>query len=198
MSRTWKLKSRPTPPHIGWLCWLVCTVVFQGNTLTSSHWRTCCVSNQGLHPSKDPAFAVFEGESFRETLLTAVAFGSCHDFCHPGPQKWRSTPHDVAIFSLSFFFFGSTKYLGGHGVVMWLSSPPAFCCSYRGRSASLVSVGSIAHPLRHTLRAQRHYRCDTQSSVCLWSYSSQSALVCFHCKTKGRERKTVLGHFLYV
>ena len=37
-------------------------------------WRiSCCVSIQGLHPSKDPAFEVFEGESFRETLLTASA-----------------------------------------------------------------------------------------------------------------------------
>ena len=35
-----------------------------------------------------------------------------HDFCHPGPWKWRSTPRDVAIFSLSFFFFGSAKNLG--------------------------------------------------------------------------------------
>ena len=31
------------------------------------------VSVQGLHPSKDPAFAVFEGESLGETLLTASA-----------------------------------------------------------------------------------------------------------------------------
>ena len=30
----------------------------------------CCVSVQGLRPLKDSAFAVFEGESFRETLLT--------------------------------------------------------------------------------------------------------------------------------
>ena len=29
---------------------------------------TCCVSIQGLHPLKDPAFVVFEGESFREAL----------------------------------------------------------------------------------------------------------------------------------
>ena len=33
----------------------------------------CCVSIQGLHPSKDPAFEVFEGESFKETLLTSSA-----------------------------------------------------------------------------------------------------------------------------
>ena len=33
----------------------------------------CCVSVQGLHPLKDSAFVVFEGESFRETLLTSSA-----------------------------------------------------------------------------------------------------------------------------
>ena len=32
--------------------------------------------------------------------------------CHPGPWKWRSTSHDVAIFSPSFFFFGRAKNLG--------------------------------------------------------------------------------------
>ena len=32
-------------------------------------WRDkCCVSVEGLQPRKDPAFAVFKGESFRETL----------------------------------------------------------------------------------------------------------------------------------
>ena len=35
-----------------------------------------------------------------------------HHFCRPGPRKWRSTPRDVAIFSLSFFFFGWAKNLG--------------------------------------------------------------------------------------
>ena len=35
-----------------------------------------------------------------------------HHFCRPGPRKWRSTPRDVAIFSLSFFFFGHAKNLG--------------------------------------------------------------------------------------
>ena len=29
-----------------------------------------CVPIQGLHPSKDSSFVIFEGESFRETLLT--------------------------------------------------------------------------------------------------------------------------------
>ena len=33
----------------------------------------CCVSVQGLHPLKDSVFPVFEGESFRETLLTSSA-----------------------------------------------------------------------------------------------------------------------------
>ena len=33
----------------------------------------CCVSIQGVHPSKDPDFAVFEGESFGETSLTSTA-----------------------------------------------------------------------------------------------------------------------------
>ena len=45
---------------------------------------TCCVSIQGLHPSKDPAFAVFEGMPFGETLLStsnvvkwdSLAFGA--------------------------------------------------------------------------------------------------------------------------
>ena len=32
-----------------------------------------CISIQGLHPSKDPAFVVFEGKSFGETLLTVSA-----------------------------------------------------------------------------------------------------------------------------
>ena len=35
-------------------------------------WLTCCVSVQGLHPLKDPAFVVFEGESFRD-LVTRIS-----------------------------------------------------------------------------------------------------------------------------
>ena len=68
---------------------------------------------------------VFEGESFRETLLTSSAVEPLehflvvspdvlslrYNFCRPGPRKWRSTPRDVAIFSLSFFFFGHKKNL---------------------------------------------------------------------------------------
>ena len=37
----------------------------------SSSLVCCCVSIQGLHPSKDPAFEDFEGESLGGTLLTA-------------------------------------------------------------------------------------------------------------------------------
>ena len=44
-------------------CWI--------ESLQQSATDNCCVSIQGLGPSKDPAFAVFEGESFGETSLTA-------------------------------------------------------------------------------------------------------------------------------
>ena len=40
------------------------------NSLVS--WGICCVSVQGLHPLKDSAFVVFEGESFRETLIMSA------------------------------------------------------------------------------------------------------------------------------
>ena len=62
----------------------------------------CCVSVQGLRPFKDPVFVVFDGESFRETLLSVSAVVKCdgltlehflvwspdvlplrHDFCRP-------------------------------------------------------------------------------------------------------------------
>ena len=35
--------------------------------------NTCCASILVLHPSKDPAFVAFEGESFGESLLTTSA-----------------------------------------------------------------------------------------------------------------------------
>ena len=52
--------------------------------------------------------------SLRSAFLVASrrVSPSRHDFCHPGPRKWRSTPRDVAIFSLSLFFFGRAKNLG--------------------------------------------------------------------------------------
>ena len=83
---------------------------------------SCCVSVQGLHPST---------ASPSETLLTSSAVVKCDgrafgafpgcltrcftltsQFLPPGPRKWRSTPRDVAIFSLSFCFFGRAKNLG--------------------------------------------------------------------------------------
>ena len=67
----------------------------------------CCVPIQGLHPSKDLIFAVFEGESFGETLKNF-----CHDFCHPGPRKRQSVSCDVAIFFLSSYFSGMRRILG--------------------------------------------------------------------------------------
>ena len=90
-----------------------------------SHWntknkstldrQTCCVSIQGLHPSKDAAFVIFKGESFGETILTSstvvkwdwsslwsISWILYYLYC-PGSQKWRSTPRNVAIISLSSF-----------------------------------------------------------------------------------------------
>ena len=82
----------------------------------------CCVSIQGLHPSKDPTFVAFEGESFRETLLIASAVGTVeplelflvaspdvlplrHNFFRPGSRK--------SPFSLFLsLFFGRAKNLG--------------------------------------------------------------------------------------
>ena len=51
-----------------------CSCVF---LYMNSKRNTCCVSVQGLRPLKDSAFAVFEGESFGETLLTTSAVVKC-------------------------------------------------------------------------------------------------------------------------
>ena len=64
----------------------------------------CCVSVQGLHPSKDSAFAVFEGEYFVETLLTASAFGAfpgCVTRCFTLTSR---ESEDLCHLSRSFFF----------------------------------------------------------------------------------------------
>ena len=63
-------------------CWYAATEGRQSKTNHSkktsfgTNWRSssqsCCVSVQALHPLKDPTFEVFEGESFRETLLSAT------------------------------------------------------------------------------------------------------------------------------
>ena len=94
--------------------------------------HSCCVSIQGLHPSKDPVFAVFEGESFRETLLTAsaiikwdgVAFGAfpgCVTRCFTLVSRFLPPrPSKVTIYAtrcrrfLFFFllFLGARRILG--------------------------------------------------------------------------------------
>ena len=93
---------------------------------------TCCVSIQGLHPSKDPSFVVFEGESFRETLLTpsavvkcdVLAFGAlpgCVTRCFTLTSLFLpSGSAKVTIYAtrcrhflcFSSFFFGRAKNLG--------------------------------------------------------------------------------------
>ena len=92
--------------------------------------KSCYVSIQGLHPSKVPAFLVFEGESFGETLLTAstvakcdslafVAFPGCVTRCFILTSQFLPPrPAKVTIYAtqclhfLSFFLFGRTKNLG--------------------------------------------------------------------------------------
>ena len=85
----------------------------------------CCFSIQGLHPSNDSVFVVYEGESFGETLLTTsavvkwdvLAFGafpgcvtSCFTltswFLPPRPTKVTIYAKWCRHFSLSFFFSG--------------------------------------------------------------------------------------------
>ena len=98
---------------------------------TGESTEFCCVSIQGLHPSKDPAFAVFEGESFRETSLTASAVVKCDGldfgafpgcvtrcftltsrFLSPRPAKVTIYATRCHHFLSSFFFFRRTKNLG--------------------------------------------------------------------------------------
>ena len=64
----------------------------------------------------DPSFSVWPLKAVSTVAkldgLAFEAFPGCvtryftllHDFCRPGPQKWRSTPRDVAIFFLSLYF----------------------------------------------------------------------------------------------
>ena len=73
--------------------------------------HTCCVSIQGLHHSKDSAFAVFEGESFGETLLTAsvvVKWDGLAFEAFPGCITRCFTPAKVTIYAMRcrhFLFF---------------------------------------------------------------------------------------------
>ena len=103
------------------------------NDWTKCHSRLFnrCVSIQGLHPSRDTAFAVFKGESFRETLLTTStvvkweglafgAFSGCVTRCFtltsqclsPRPAKVMTYPtwcHHFCSFIL--LFSGTQKNL---------------------------------------------------------------------------------------
>ena len=80
-----------------------------------------CVLVQGLHPLKDSAFVVFEGESFRETLLTSsvvvkcdglafAAFPGCFTRCFTltsqflSPRPAKMTIHAMRCCHLLSFF----------------------------------------------------------------------------------------------
>ena len=91
----------------------------------SEHWPqcvSCCVSVQVCILWR--TLWSFEVESFRETLLTSSivkcdsrasgAFPGCVTRCFTLTSwfLWRSNPRYVALFSLSFFFFGRAKNLG--------------------------------------------------------------------------------------
>ena len=136
---------------------------------------TRCVSVQGLHPSKDPAFAVSKGESFGETLLTAstivkwdgLAFGSFpglrHQMFYPcvmiSAAHAQSTPRDVTIFSLSFFFFGRTKNLG-----ICKATKDGSCASSKKREKKVAFVrclwsGLQMQPLKDADPEVRHNSC---------------------------------------
>ena len=76
-------------------------------------WRTRPLWSLKARPSQtlltSSAVVKWDGlalEAFGDVLLLR------HDFCRPGPHKWRPTPGNVAIFSLSFLFFGCAKNLG--------------------------------------------------------------------------------------
>ena len=95
----------------------------------------CYVSIQGLHPSKDPAFAVFESESFRKTsktLSTFVkwdglafsAFAGCVTSCCPYPYITIFATHTHesdnlrhAMLPLLFFIssFSGVQNILGYG-----------------------------------------------------------------------------------
>ena len=104
--------------------------ILRGTYFSDGLKPSCCsgecfrVSVQSLHPLKDSDFVVFEGESFRETLLTSSAVVKCDSLAFgafPGCvtrcftlmsrflRKWRSTLRDVAVFSLLFLLFRARK-----------------------------------------------------------------------------------------
>ena len=92
----------------------------------------CCVSIQGLHPSKDSAFVVFEGESFRETLLTSSAVWSIswlrHQIFYPyvmisAAQVRESDDLRYVMSPFSLFlssFSGAQRILAFEGCRPWI------------------------------------------------------------------------------
>ena len=94
------------------------------------HLLTSCVLTQGLHPSKDPAFAVFKGKCFRETLLTGSTIVKWesgvwsiswlrHQMFYPyitisAAQASESYDlhHAMSTSTFSLFFFRHAKNLG--------------------------------------------------------------------------------------
>ena len=76
--------------------------------------HTCCVSVQGLHPLKDSAFAVFEGETFRETSLTWSAVPKCDGLVFGAFPGWVTRCFTLTSqFSLFLSsFLGTQRILG--------------------------------------------------------------------------------------
>ena len=121
-------------------------------------WNSCCVSIQGLHPLKDSAFAVFEGESFRETLLTSsdvlkwnglafAAFPGCvtrcftliSQFLPPRSAGSDDLHHVMSPFSLFLsVFFGRTNNLG-----VCEGTKDCSGASYRNREMKAASGGAF-------------------------------------------------------
>ena len=89
----------------------------------------CCVSIQGLHPTKDPAFAVFEGETLW-TVSSVVkwdglvfgAFPGCitrcftftSQFLTPRPTKVTIYATRMSPFSLFFSSFSVVQRMSGY------------------------------------------------------------------------------------
>ena len=93
------------------LCWTV-TVLHLGKERSFRSRPVCCVSVQGLHPLKDSAFVVFEGESFRETLFTSSAVVKWDGLAF-GAFPVDDLRHAMSSFSLFLSSFsGAQRILG--------------------------------------------------------------------------------------
>ena len=100
------------------ICWICDTSVLTHHSVTTD---SCCVSIQGPHPSKDPAFVVFEGESFGETMLTSSSISWLrHQMIYANvmisaAQARESDDLRYAMSPFSLFlssFFGHVKNFG--------------------------------------------------------------------------------------